>query len=82
MPSGLSKPQNLKPELVAIVGAGPMPRTKVISKLWEYIHKNGLQDSANKRMIKPDATFAKVFGSAPISMFDMNKKLGAFLEPA
>ena len=39
--------------LGAVVGSAPLPRTEIVSKLWTYIKKNGLQDKVNKRMITP-----------------------------
>src|SRR5512134_514798 len=41
-------------ELAAVVGDKAMPRTEVTKKIWDYIKKNKLQDSANKRMINAD----------------------------
>ena len=31
--------------LSEVVGSKPLPRTEVIKKIWDYIKKNGLQDS-------------------------------------
>ena len=69
--NALQKPVNLTGDLEAVVGKGPMTRAQVTSKVWDYIKKNGLQDSKDKRMINPDATLGKVTGSAQISMFKM-----------
>ena len=42
--------------------------------MWDYIKKNGLQDSTNKRMINSDDKLAAIFeGKKQISMFDMSK---------
>ena len=38
-----------------MVGAAPLPRTEVVSKLWAYIKKNGLQDKVNKRLVNADS---------------------------
>jgi len=74
--SAFMKPVELSEDLEAVVGAGPMPRTEVIKKLWVYIKKNGCQDAKNKRNIVPDAKLAKIFGSkATIDMFQMTKKV-------
>ncbi len=68
------KPMNVSAELAVVVGAGPMPRTEVIKKLWVYIKKHGLQDKTNKRMINPDAALGAVFGGTKtVSMFEMTK---------
>ncbi len=60
--------------LAAVVGANPLPRTEIVKKMWDYIKKNGLQDSTNKRMINADEKLAAIFeGKKQISMFDMSK---------
>jgi chromatin remodeling complex protein RSC6 len=67
--------------LAGVVGNKPMPRTEVTKKLWDYIKKNGLQDSKNKRMINPDAKLAAVFGgNKPVSMFEMTKLVSKHLK--
>ena len=50
-----------------------MPRTEIVRKMWDYIKKNNLQDSKNRRMINADAKLKPVFGKDQISMFDMAK---------
>jgi upstream activation factor subunit UAF30 len=71
---------NLSSDLEAVVGKGPMPRSEVVKKLWVYIKKNGLQDSANKRNINADAHLKKVFdGKGQVSMFEMTKLVSKHL---
>jgi len=67
-------------ELAAVVGAKPLPRTEVISKLWEYIKKNGLQDQANKRAINADDKLKAVFGKPQVTMFEMAGLIGKHLQ--
>lgn len=68
------KPLKPSAELAAVVGPGPMPRSEVVKKLWEYIKKNKLQDAKNKRNINADDKLKAVFaGKATVSMFEMNK---------
>jgi chromatin remodeling complex protein RSC6 len=69
--NALQKPVNLTPDLEAVVGKGPLTRAQVTSKVWDYIKKNGLQDTKDKRMINPDGTLGKVTGADQISMFKM-----------
>ena len=70
--AGFTKPMNISPELAAVVGSGPLPRTEVTKKLWEYIKANGLQDAANKRNINADDKLKLVFaGKSQVSMFEM-----------
>lgn len=60
--------------LAAVVGDKAMPRTEVTKKIWEYIKKNKLQDSVNKRMINADDKLKAVFGGKKqVSMFEMTK---------
>ena len=67
-------PKTLSPQLADVVGPKPIPRTEVIKKIWEYIKKNKLQDSVNKRMINADAKLKLLFaGKSQISMFELAK---------
>lgn len=62
--------------LAAIIGAKERPRTQVTKALWAYIHKHGLQNTKNKRMIDSgdDEAFKEFAGGKKqISMFDMAK---------
>src|SRR5829696_45551 len=64
------------PQLAAVVGPAPLPRTEVVSKLWAYIKKNKLQDSVNKRMVNADAKLKEIFGKGQVSMFEMAGLIG------
>lgn len=78
--SAFMKPMQVSPELAAVVGEGPMPRSEVVKALWVYIKKNGLQDSVNKRNINADENLKKVFGGkATVSMFEMTKLVSKHL---
>lgn len=80
-PSAFMKPVHVSDELAEIVGRGPMARTEVTKKLWDYIKKHKLQDTRNKRNINPDSKLAKVFGSsASIDMFKMTSKVSKHLK--
>ena len=66
------KPMQPSPELSAVVGSAPLPRTEVTKKLWGYIKRRGLQDSKNRRMINADDKLRAVFGGEPqVNMFRM-----------
>lgn len=70
----LLKPLTLSPELEAVVGAGPLPRSQVVKKLWEYIKKHDLQNPANKRNILADEKLKVLFGGkGEVTMFEMTK---------
>ena len=70
------KALTLSPELSAVVGDKPLPRTEIVSKLWVYIKAHNLQDQANKRMINADKKLLAVFGKAQVSMFEMAGLIG------
>ncbi|MDB5590467.1 SWIB/MDM2 domain-containing protein [Enterovirga sp.] len=75
----LMKPMTPSKELGAVVGTKPIPRTEVVSKVWEYIKKNKLQNPANGREILADDKLQKVFGTDKVTMFEMNKHLSKHL---
>jgi upstream activation factor subunit UAF30 len=71
---GLQKAVRPSPELAALVGQGPLPRTEITKKIWEYIKSHGLQDAQNKRQIHADATLEPIFGGKQsVSMFELAK---------
>ncbi|MBN1689154.1 MAG: hypothetical protein JW893_08645 [Candidatus Omnitrophica bacterium] len=71
---------NISSELSAVVGQGPMPRSEVVKKLWEYIRNNNLQDASNKRNINADAKLKAVFGGKDVvNMFEMTKLVSKHL---
>src|SRR3569623_1546682 len=74
------KPLTPSPQLAAVVGNSPMPRTEVVSKLWAYIKKNKLQDSVNKRMVNSDDKLRALFGKAQVSMFEMAGLIGKHIK--
>jgi upstream activation factor subunit UAF30 len=60
--------------LAAVIGSKAVPRTEVIKKIWDYIKKNKLQDSKNRRMINADEKLLALFaGKKQVSMFDLAK---------
>jgi chromatin remodeling complex protein RSC6 len=77
---GLHKPLQPSPDLAAIVGDAPLSRSDVVSKLWEHIKKNDLQNPKDKREILADDKLKKVFGKDKCTMFEMNKHLAAHLK--
>jgi len=79
---GLHRPVQPSKELGEIVGDKPMTRADVVSKVWEYIKKNDLQDPKDRRNIKADDKLAAVFGKKEATMFEMNKHLARHLKPA
>ena len=79
--SNFLKPLQPSQELAAIVGSAPLPRPEVVSKVWEYIKANKLQNPQNKREIMADEKLQAVFGGKnKVSMFEMNKHLAQHLK--
>ncbi len=69
----------LSPELEAVIGAGPLPRSEVTKKIWEYIKKHDLQNPANKRNILADDKLKAIFGKDEVTMFEMTKLVSGHL---
>ncbi len=76
------KPMQPSAALSEVVGSKPIPRTEVTKKLWQYIKKNGLQDSKERRNINADDKLRAVFGGKKtVSMFEMTKLVSRHLSP-
>ena len=76
----LMRPLQPSKELAAVVGSDPLPRPEVVSKVWDYIKRNNLQNPSNKREINADDKLRAVFGKDSVSMFEMNKHLAQHLK--
>ncbi len=70
------KPLRPSEQLAQVVGTDPMPRTQVVARVWEYIKKNGLQESRN---INADEKLRPIFKKDQITMFEMMKLVNAHL---
>jgi upstream activation factor subunit UAF30 len=79
-PNALQQPLTPSKELAAVVGSNPIARGEVVSKIWDYIRKNNLQNPENKREILADAKLEPIFGKKKVTMFEMNKHLSAHLK--
>ena len=77
--SGLQRPVTPSKELAAITGPAALPRSQVVSKIWDHIRKNNLQNPQNKREIIADDKLRPIFGKDRVSMFEMNKHLSKHL---
>lgn len=78
--TGIHAPVQPSPELGAVVGNDKLPRSQVISKVWDYIKSNNLQNPENKREIMADDKLKKVFGKDKVTMFEMNKYISAHVK--
>lgn len=74
------KPLTPSPELAAVIGAQPVPRTEVTKKIWDYIKQHNLQDPANKRNINADTKLRPIFGKDQVTMFELTKLVNAHLK--
>jgi upstream activation factor subunit UAF30 len=79
-PNALQKPLRPSEELAAVVGPSSLSRGEVVSKIWEYIRANNLQNPENRREILADDKLRKVFGKDKVTMFEMNKHLTQHLK--
>ncbi len=61
------------PELAAVVGDKPLPRTAVIKKLWDYFKKNSLNQG---QIINLDDKLKAVYGNK--KQIKMTEVAGAF----
>ena len=74
--AGAQPPYRLSDELQAVVGFDALPRPQVVSKLWEYIKANNLQNPTDKREILCDSLLRKVMGNkSKVTMFNMNQHI-------
>jgi upstream activation factor subunit UAF30 len=78
--NGLLKPLQPSQDLAAVIGSDPLPRGKVVSKVWDYIRSHNLQNPENRREILADDKLRKVFGKDKVTMFEMNKHLAQHLK--
>ena len=77
--NALQQPLQPSEALAAVVGPGPLPRGEGVSKMWEYIKANNLQNPENRREILADEKLGKVFGTDRVTMFEMNRHLARHL---
>ena len=75
------KPMMPSAALGAVIGAAAQPRTEVTKKIWQYIKRNKLQDSKNRRNINADDKLKEIFGGKKqVSMFEMTKLVSKHLK--
>ncbi|HYF09439.1 MAG TPA: SWIB/MDM2 domain-containing protein [Acetobacteraceae bacterium] len=79
-PNALQQPLRPSAELAAIVGPEPLARGEVVSRMWDYIKKQKLQNPEDGREILADDKLRKVFGKDKVTMFEMNKHLAQHLK--
>ena len=76
----LQKPLQPSKELAAVVGSNPLPRTEMVSRVWDYIKQHNLQNPQNRREILADDKLKPVFGKDKVTMFEMNRYLAQHLK--
>lgn len=73
----LKAPYTPSAQLAEVVGASPLSRQEVVSKLWKYIKANGLQDRQN---INADDKLKPIFSNkATVTMFEMQTHISKHL---
>ena len=73
-------PMQPSPELAAIIGPDPQPRTEITTKIWAYIKNHGLQDKKNPRIVHADEMLRPIFEADELSLFEMTKKLSRHIK--
>jgi chromatin remodeling complex protein RSC6 len=66
--------------LAAIIGDKALPRTEITKRIWDYIKRNKLQDSVNRRMINADDKLRALFGKSQASMFELTKMVNKYVK--
>jgi upstream activation factor subunit UAF30 len=77
--NALHKPLQPSPALAAVVGPDSLPRTAVVSKVWDYIRAHNLQNPDNRREILADDRLRPVFGKDKVTMFELSQLLARHL---
>ena len=79
--AALLKPVQPDAVLAAVIGSTPVSRGELTKKVWDYIKKNKLQDSKNRRNINADDKLKEIFGGKKqVSMFEMTKLVSKHLK--
>jgi len=77
----LMKPVQPDDVLAVVVGSKPIPRSEITKKIWDYIKKNGLQDTKVKTNINADDALKAIFGGkTKVTMFEMTKLVSAHIK--
>ena len=68
-------------KLAEVVGSKKITRQKAIKHFWDYVKKNKLQDSKDRRNINLDDKLKQLFGNKKqVSMFDATKVISKNLK--
>ncbi len=68
-------------KLAAVVGSKKITRQNAIKHFWDYVKKNKLQDSKDRRNINLDDKLKQLFGSKKqVSMFEVTKLISKNLK--
>lgn len=78
--AAFSRPLTPSPELAAVIGPEPLPRTEVVKRVWAYIKEHKLQDPYDKQAIIADEKLLAVFGQGRTDMFKMMGLLSPHLK--
>jgi upstream activation factor subunit UAF30 len=52
----------------------------VVSRVWDYIKRQDLQNPKNRRAISADDKLKPIFGKDKVTMFEMNRYLAQHLK--
>ncbi len=77
----LMKPVQPDDVLAVAVRSKPIPRSEITKKIWDYIKKNGLQDTKVKTNINADDALKAIFnGKSKVTMFEMTKLVSGHIK--
>lgn len=79
-PNALQQKLRPSPELADVIGKDDVARGEAVSRIWEYIRNEKLQDDKDRRNINADARLEKIFEKKQVTMFEMNKHLARHLQ--
>ncbi|ORY80705.1 hypothetical protein BCR35DRAFT_304260 [Leucosporidium creatinivorum] len=79
---GYNKPMRLSEQLSALCGGEEvLSRPQVVSRVWDHIKANELQNPKDRREIICDELMRGVMPTAKVTMFSMNKHFSKHLSP-
>lgn len=80
--TGLTVIKEISDDLAEFLGKGKqMARTEVVKSIWAYIKDNNLQNPNDKREIILDDKMKSLFHVETMTMFTLNKYVGAHIHP-
>lgn len=75
------KPVKPDAALAAVVGREPRSRPEITKSVWAYIKEHELQDTKDRRQIRPDDRLGRVCaGKKRVSMFELTRLINEHVQ--